>query len=109
MRIVERPARPEAAAAAMPAGPPPSTTVSYSPRTGVSRRSSITNIQFHYAFESEVRAARSQRREARRRQPAAALAAAAGPDRALRDRVAEGLGAQGSRANFLEREKKREL
>src|SRR5258708_23495795 len=29
----------------MPAGPPPSTTVSYSPRTGVSRRSSRTTIQ----------------------------------------------------------------
>src|SRR5690606_36499833 len=41
-RIVERPARPAASADAMPAGPPPSTTTSYSPNIGVSRSGSRT-------------------------------------------------------------------
>src|SRR3954464_15099449 len=37
---VDRPARPAATAAAMPAGPPPSTTTSNSPSTGVDRAGS---------------------------------------------------------------------
>src|SRR5690606_1881318 len=37
IRLVERPLRPAAIAEAMPAGPPPSTTTSYSPNTGVCR------------------------------------------------------------------------
>src|SRR5512139_409129 len=37
MSTVERPDRPAAIAAAIPAGPPPSTTTSYSPMTGVCR------------------------------------------------------------------------
>src|SRR5436190_15858504 len=98
--MVERPARPAAAAAAMPAGPPPSTTTSYSPRTGVSRRSSTTNIQSDYAFESEVRSARGADGEARRRDAAAALAAAARAAGALRHRVAGALGARGARAHL---------
>ena len=38
---VERPLRPAATAAAIPDGPPPTTTTSYSPYTGISRRSSV--------------------------------------------------------------------
>src|SRR4051812_820933 len=97
--MVERPARPAAAAAAMPAGPPPSTTTSYSPSTGVSRRSSTTNIQSHYAFESEVRSARGAAGEARGRHDAPALAAGARGTSALRDRVAGALGARSARTH----------
>src|SRR3954468_3706012 len=92
--MVERPARPAAAAAAMPAGPPPSTTTSYSPSTGVSRRSSTTNIQSHYAFETEVRSARGTAGEARGRHDAPALAAGARDAGAQRHRVAGALGAR---------------
>src|SRR3954464_4605572 len=105
--MVERPARPAAAAAAIPAGPPPSTTTSYSPSTGVSRRSSTTNIQSHYAFESEVRSARGAAREARRRPAAPALAAGARDTGAQRDRVAGALGAGGSRAHVPVRARER--
>src|SRR5882672_8369329 len=107
--MVERPARPAAAAAAIPAGPPPSTTTSYSPRTGVSRRSSTTNIQSHYAFESEVRSARGARGEARGRNAAPALAAGARGAGALRDRMAGALGARGARADLSLRARRRRL
>src|SRR5918992_674916 len=57
MRIVERPARPDAAAAAMPAGPPPSTTTSYSPSTGVRRASSRMSIPMKMILRALVVAA----------------------------------------------------
>src|SRR5689334_14614803 len=44
MMIVERPARLAASAAAMPAGPPPSTTTSYSPQSGVRRLGSLISL-----------------------------------------------------------------
>src|SRR3954452_1149366 len=105
--MVERPARPAAAAAAMPAGPPPSTTTSYSPSTGVSRRSSTTNIQSHYAFESEVRSARGAPGEARGRHDAPALAAGARDAGTQRDRVAGALVTRGTRAHVPVRTRQR--
>src|SRR5947208_10854699 len=93
----------------MPAGPPPSTTTSYSPSMGVSRRSSRTYIQFHYAFESEARSGKARCGETQRWKPAAALAAETRHAGALRDRVAGEVVRQDAGTDFPCRAKRRRL